>query len=81
MGTFKRTENFSIDYFDNKVDSASVRWVNDCEFVLTKINPKSMSEEKAIHFKILTTTATSYNFEYNFVGETNKQKGIAKRID
>ncbi len=80
-GKFVRTEDFSIDYFENKVDSASIRWVNDCEFVLKKLNPKRMSEEKAIHFKILTTTASSYTFEYNFVGETNKQKGTANRID
>ena len=34
IGTFKRTEKYNIDYYDNKVDSASVRWINDCEFIL-----------------------------------------------
>ena len=63
-GTFKRTENYSIDYFDGTIDSSSVRWINDCEFILKKINPKSKSEDDAIHFKILFTTDSSYTFEY-----------------
>jgi hypothetical protein len=40
-----------------------------------------MAEEKAIHIKILTTKGNEYNFEYNIVGDTNKQKGTAKKID
>ena len=31
---FKRTENLQIETYDGKTDTASVRWVNDCEFVL-----------------------------------------------
>ena len=62
-GRFVRTEHLNIDYYDNKVDSASVRWINDCEFILKKISPKNMSEEKAIHMKILSTTSDSYTFE------------------
>ena len=80
-GRFVRTSELNIDYYDGKVDSASIRWINDCEFVQTKINPKSMVEEKAIHMKILSTTDSTYTFEYNFVGESRKQKGTAKRID
>ena len=40
-----------------------------------------MSEEKAIHMKILTTDATIYTFEYGLVGETKKQRGTAKKIN
>lgn len=63
-GTFVRTENLNIDYFENTVDSASIRWVNDCEFIQTKINPKTKAEAEAIHMKILSTTDSSYTFEY-----------------
>lgn len=63
-GIFKRSENYSIDYFESKVDSSSIRWINDCEFILKKINPKSNSEDDAIHMKILSTTDSSYVFEY-----------------
>ncbi|MDT0557493.1 hypothetical protein RM697_02460 [Ichthyenterobacterium sp. W332] len=73
-GTFTRTENLNIDYFNGKVDSASIRWINDCEFIQRKINPKSMFEQEAIHFKILTTTDSSYTFEYKLAAKKANQK-------
>ena len=80
ISTFTRTDNLQIETFEGKTDSASVRWINDCEVVFKTINPKSKAEEKDIHLKILTTTDSSYTFEYSFVGENLKQKGSAKRI-
>jgi hypothetical protein len=78
-GKFMRTERYNIDYYENKIDSASIRWINDCEFIQTKINPKSKAEEKAIHMKILTTTNDSYTFEYSLaVPPTNKKKRVEK---
>jgi len=84
-GRFKRTGEYSIDYFDDKIDSSSVRWINDCEFILKKVNPKSPSEDDAIHFKILTTTDSSYTFEYKLaIKKTNQplrtEKGTAYKI-
>ena len=79
--TFTRNDTLEIDYFNGKSDSSSIRWINDCEYIVKKINPKNMAEEKAIHMKILTTKGNEYNFEYNIVGDTNKQKGTAKKID
>ena len=35
---FERTENLQIETYEGKTDTAQVRWVNDCEFVLQKIN-------------------------------------------
>ncbi len=85
-GRFVRTDSRYIDYFDNKIDSASVRWINNCEFIQKAKNPKSMAEEKAIHFKILTTTEDTYTFEYQLaVKEPYKkpriEKGTAKKIN
>lgn len=85
-GKFVRTESLNIDYFNNTIDSASVRWINDCEFIQKDLNPKSMAEEKAIHFKILSTTEDTYTFEYRLaVKEPYKkirvEKGTAKKID
>jgi hypothetical protein len=74
---FSRTKNLQIEAYDNKVDSSSVRWINDCEVIFKTINPKNMAQQKDIHLKILTTTDSSYTFEYAYVGETKKQKGIA----
>ena len=79
--TFKRTESLQVEYFRGQVDSASVRWINDCEMIFKTINPKTLAEKKDIHLKILNTTDTTYNFEYGYVGEANKQKGTARRLD
>ncbi len=85
-GTFKRTEDLNIDYFENKVDSASVRWINDCEFIQKALHPKSIAEEKAIHFKILSTTEDTYTFEYQLAvkdpyKKARIEKGTAKKIN
>ena len=77
--TFVRNDSIEIDYFRGKADTSSVRWINDCEYIVKKINPKNRAEEKAIHMKILTTKTNEYLFEYNIVGDPNKQKGTAKR--
>jgi len=85
-GTFSRTEHLSIDYFEGKVDSSSIRWINDCEFILKKLNPANTSEDDAIHMKILGTTDSSYTFEYKLaIKKPNRpvrlEKGVAYRID
>lgn len=84
-GTFVRTKEYNVDYYDSKIDSSTVRWINDCEFILEKISPKSDNEAKAIHMKILTTTSDSYTFEYKYaVKDPYKPlkvfKGEAKRL-
>ena len=78
--TFERTENLQIETFNGKTDTASVRWVNDCEFVLQKLHPKNMKEKKAISMKIISTKDNSYIFEYSFVGDNKKQRGTVKKI-
>ena len=74
---FKRTESIQVESYNNHIDSSDVRWINDCEAIFKTTNPKNMAERKDIHLKILTTTDSSYTFEYSYVGETKKQKGIA----
>lgn len=78
--TFTRYGNLEVSDYMGKTDSASVRWINNCEYILTNLNPKSRSEEKPIHIKILTTTADSYSFEYKIVGQSKSQRGVAKII-
>ena len=77
--TFTRNDTLEVDFFNGKADSSSVRWINDCEYIVKKLNPKSMSEEKALHMKIIATDGDFYTFEYSLVGETNKQRGTAKK--
>lgn len=83
---FVRTENYSIDYINEKADSSSIRWINDCEFILKKLHPTSNLEKKPIHMKILSTTNNSYTFEYKYaVNDLNRdnrtERGVAKKID
>ena len=78
--TFKRGDSIEIDYFRGKSDTSKIRWINDCEYILEKINPKNRAEEKAVHMKILSTTKDSYTFEYSIVGQDIKQKGTAIKI-
>lgn len=74
---FIRTEDLQVEIYEGKSDSTHVRWVNDCEVIYRTINPKNRAERKDVHLKFLTTTDSSYTFEYSYVGEVNKQKGIA----
>lgn len=78
--TFTRTETLQIETFNGKTDTASVRWVNDCEFVLQKLHPKTMNEKKAISMKILFTKGNTYTFDYSFVGDAQKQRGTVTKL-
>ncbi|AKA36282.1 hypothetical protein VC82_2724 [Flagellimonas lutaonensis] len=77
---FTRSENIEIEEFEGVKDTSSIRWINDCEYVLKKLNPKNRLEEKSIHIKILTTSDSSYTFEYNAIGEKQKFRGKALKI-
>ena len=80
VSVFQRDSEIQIETFEGKTDSSSVRWINDCEVIFKTINPKSMVDKKDIHLKILSTTDSTYVFEYSYVGEPNKQKGVARKI-
>lgn len=79
--TFTRNDTIEIDSFRGKSDTASIRWINDCEYILRELHPKNRAEKKAIHFKILTTDNSTYSFEYGLVGSSKKQRGTAKKIN
>ncbi|MEG1026426.1 MAG: DNA topoisomerase IV [Flavobacterium sp.] len=78
--TFVRTDKYEIETYNGKTDTASIRWINDCEYILQKLHPKNMAEKKAVQMKILSTSENGYTFEYSIVGDSNKQKGEIKKI-
>lgn len=79
--TFLRTGDLEVEYFNTKIDSASIRWTNPCECILTKLNPTSNQDKRPIAIKIISTTAKEYVFEYSLVGEQkNKQRGTIQKI-
>ncbi len=77
---FRRFEGLEIDDYNGKIDSASVKWINDCEYILKSLNPKSMAEKKPLHFKILSTTDSSYTFEYGLLNAENRLTGTAVKL-
>ncbi len=77
---FERKDSIEIETFEGKTDTSSIRWVSDCEYILQKIHPKNMAEEKAINMKILTTSKNSYTFEFGIVGSDQKQRGTVFKI-
>ncbi|MGB0788044.1 MAG: DNA topoisomerase IV [Marinirhabdus sp.] len=78
--TFVRNDSIEIDYFKGRADTATIRWINNCEYIVKKSNPKNQSEKKALHIKILTTHGNSYTFEYNEVGKARKERGTAVKV-
>jgi hypothetical protein len=77
---FERQGGIEIDHYQGKSDTSSVRWVNDCEYIVRKLYPKDLSEDKSIEMKILKTTDSSYTFEYGIIGKNKKLQGTAIRI-
>lgn len=78
--TFYRNDSLEIERYEGITDTSTIRWINDCEYVLKSISPESIKEKKQIHFKILSTDENAYNFEYNIVNSDKKQKGTAYKI-
>ncbi len=80
VSKFIRGDSLEIEFFNGIVDTSSVRWVSDCEFILKNINPKK--SKKSISMKILSTTNESYVFEYSIIGDnSNRKRGTAYFLD
>ena len=73
--TFERNDSIQIENYNSVIDTFSIRWINDCEYILENVRPKNKAEKKAVHVKILNTKGLKYNFEYSFVGDAKKQFG------
>jgi len=79
--TFIRTIDYEIEEYNNVIDSSSISWVNNCEFILTKLNPKTNQEKRPVRIKIIRTYEDSYDFEYSSVNEPIViKRGEVKRI-
>jgi len=79
--TVVRNDSIEIDFYQGKSDTSAIRWINDCEYILKKINPKNQAEKKAILIKILNTDRNSYTFEFSEVGKTKTSKATANRTN
>lgn len=77
---FSRNDTLEIAFINSKPDSSNVRWINDCEYIVTKRNPKNRSEQQAVHMKILYTEGNTYTFEYSLVGKARKEQGLVTKL-
>lgn len=77
---FERFETIEVETFEGKTDTSTIRWVNDCEYILQKLHPKNREEKKAISMRILNTSKNSYTFEFGIVGSSKKQIGTAIQL-
>lgn len=77
---FERNDSIQIEIYKGKTDTSKIRWVNNCEFILTPLNPESILDQYQIHMKILSTKQNTYKFQYNIVGEKQKETGMAVRM-
>ena len=79
---FTRDSIFEIELFEGKIDTSSIRWVNDCECILTKLNPNNNQEKRPIQIRIISTKGDRYTFEYSLVGDSkNRQRGSIQKIN
>jgi hypothetical protein len=78
---FVRNDSIEIDYFAGIADTANVRWVSDCECIVTKRNPLTFQDAKSVQMKILSTFEDGYVFEYSLVGDrSNVQRGRVTKV-
>ena len=78
---FIRDNDIEIEYYNNKIDTSKINWVNECEFVLTKQKPINNLEKKPISIKIISTHEDYYIFEFSLVDDkTSRQRGKVIKI-
>ena len=78
---FTRTLDYEIEEYNNVIDSSSISWVGNCEFILTKLSPKTNQEKRPVKIRIIRTYEDSYDFEYSSVNEPIIiKRGTVKRF-
>lgn len=77
----ERNDTLQTETYNGKTTKASVRWVNNCEFIVQNLQPKSREDKKGISMRILTTKGNTATVEFSFVGESEKQKITVTKIE
>jgi len=76
---FIRNDTIEIDYYENKIDTFSIRWVNDCEYVMKKLRPKNQAEKEPVLFKVLSTNGNQFTFEYSMLIQKKNRKKVVRQ--
>ena len=78
--TFTRTDSLQIETFEGVTDTSRVEWINECEWRIIPINPKTNAESRAYLFKIMRTEGDTYDFEFRQSGRDQIYKGTAEKL-
>ena len=79
---FIRNDTLEVEFYQQSVDSARIRWINACECTRTKLHPTSNQDKRPISIRIIETRGDRYIFEYGYVGNTeNRQRGEIVKIN
>ena len=77
----ERNDSIQTETYKGKTDTASVRWVSDCEYIVQNLNPETMAEKKAYAIRILNTSKNSYTFEFGEIDSDVKQTGTVTKLN
>ncbi len=74
-----RNDSIQIETYNNHIDSFSIKWKSNFEYVLQKINPETALDSIPFHVRITGFKNNSYTFKASYKGSNFKQKGRAKK--
>ena len=77
----ERNDSIQIETYNEAKDTFKIVWVNQFEYFLLKINPKSKLDSTPFYVKITAVKKNSYKFRAYYKGSNFKQKGIATKIN
>ncbi len=75
-----RDKNIQIETYNNKKDTFTIKWLNNFEYELLKINPKSSLDSVPFIVKITKLSHNGYSFKAHYKGNKYIQKGEAVKL-
>lgn len=80
--TVVRSDELEIETFEGVADTSTVRWVSDCEYIVTHINAKTNADRRPAVMRILRTEGQTFTFEYKpYVDAPQTVRGTATKLD
>jgi hypothetical protein len=75
-----RNDSIQIENYNSKIDTFAINWVNNFEYVLKKVNPKTVLDNTPFHVKITGIKENSYTFTAYYKGSNFRQTGTVIKI-
>ncbi len=75
-----RTKTIQIETYNGKKDTFAIKWLNNFEYELLKIHPKSSLDSIPFMVKITKLSHNGYSFKAHYKGNKYIQKGKAIKL-